>query len=311
MKTDPVVPKDLAASVLSVPPLARTASGGLDRQANGKLLAHLRAGGVRTFLYGGNANLYHMAPSEFPAFLTMLADLAEDGDWMVPSVGSDYGKALDQVGMLKDLPFPTAMVLPQRFPVAPDGVATGLRKLADAYGKPLIAYVKDDGFIAAADLGRLVADGAVCAVKYAIVRERPEVDPYLEEVLQHVDRSQVVSGIGERPAVAHLTRFDLASFTSGCVCIAPGLSTAILRALKRGDATEAERLRKLFLPLEDLRDKYSPLRVLHAAVELAGIAQTGPLLPFLTNLTDAAVLADVEREARRLLDADQAAKAAA
>ena len=310
MKTDPIQPEDLAASVISVPPLARTPSGALDHQANGKLMAHLRDGGVRTFLYGGNANLYHMAPSEFPELLTMLADLARDGDWMVPSIGSDFGKALDQVAMLKDRPFPTAMLLPQRFPVSLEGVATGVRKLADAYGRPLIAYVKDDGYIAASDLGRLMADGAICAVKYAVVRERPENDPYLESILDAVGRNRVVSGIGERPAVAHLTRFDIAGFTSGCVCIAPGLSMAILRALKNGDAAEAERLRALFLPLEDLRDTYSPLRVLHEAVRLAGIAETGPLLPFLANLSDEAVLAAVADEARKLLQADQAAMAA-
>ncbi len=310
MKTDPVEPKDLAASVIAVPPLARTPAGRLDSQANGKLLAHLRAGGVRTFMYGGNANLYHIAPSEYPAFLAMLVDLAQPGDWMVPSIGSDYGKALDQVSMLRDMPFPTAMVLPQRFPVAPEGVATGLRKLAEAYGKPLIAYVKDDGYLDTGDIGRLRADGAICAVKYAVVREHPEVDPYLEAVLDGVDRSLVVSGIGERPAVAHLTRFDLAAFTSGSVCIAPGLSTAILKALKRADRAEAERLRALFLPLEDLRDRYSPLRVLHEAVRLAGIAETGPLQPFLANLSDAATIAAVGREARCLLEADQAAMAA-
>lgn len=310
MKTDPIQPHELAASVISVPPLARTPGGSLDHQANDKLVSHMRRGGVRTFLYGGNANLYHMAPSEFPELLTMLAELAQDGDWMVPSIGSDYGKALDQVAMLKDTPFPTAMSLPQRFPVALDGVATGIRKLADALGRPLIAYVKDDGYIAAADLGRLMDDGAICAVKYAVVRPEPDVDPYLESILEVVDRSHVVSGIGERPAVAHLTRFNLAGFTSGCVCIAPGLSTAILRALKRGDSVEAERLRALFLPLEDLRDAHSPLRVLHEAVRLAGIAETGPLLPFLANISDEAVLAAVADEAGKLLQADQAAMAA-
>ena len=48
------------------------------------------------------------------------------------------------------------------------------------------------------------------------------------------------------------------------------------------------------MPLEDLRDGISPLRVLHAAVHLAGIADTGPLLPYLANVTDAKQLADIE-----------------
>jgi dihydrodipicolinate synthase/N-acetylneuraminate lyase len=175
-------------------------------------------------------------------------------------------------------------------------VATGIRKLADIYGKPLIAYVKDDGYVEAAVLGRLMADGAICAIKYAIVRKDSAEDPFLNELLSQVQRERAISGIGERPAIVHLRRFGLAAFTSGSVCVAPRLSTALLRALKSGDDREAERLRTQFLPLEDLRDKHSPLRVLHAAVAAAGIADTGPLLPFLSNI-EAGPVAAIEAEA--------------
>jgi dihydrodipicolinate synthase/N-acetylneuraminate lyase len=311
MKTSAVETADLTRSVLSVPPLCRRADFAIDREQNIRLLAHLRAGGVSTFMYGGNANLYNMAPSEFALFCELVQGIAESGDWIIPSVGSDYGKAADQLAFLRGQPFPTAMLLPHRFPATPSGVATGIRKLADIYGKPLIAYVKDDGYVEAADLGRLMADGAICAIKYAIVRKDPAVDPFLDELLNVVPRERVISGIGERPAIMHLRRFNLAAFTSGSVCVAPRLSTALLRALQRGDDREAERLRTLFLPLEDLRDQHSPLRVLHAAVAAAGIADTGPLLPFLANIEARPVLTAIEAEARRLLSANQAMKAAA
>jgi 4-hydroxy-tetrahydrodipicolinate synthase len=311
MKTTPITSADLAASVLAVPPLARRADFTIDREQNARLLEHLRGGRVRTFMYGGNANLYNMGVTEFRALCDLLVALGRDGDWFIPSVGSDYGKALDQLTMLRDYPFPTAMALPHRFPATPAGVATGLRRLAEAYGKPLIAYVKDDGYVEAADLGRLAADGAICFVKYGVVRDDPTTDRYLEDILAHVDRTKVISGIGERPAIAHLTKFGLAGFTSGSVCVAPGLSTALLAAIKRGDSGEAERLRALFMPLEDLRDAHSPLRALHDAVRLAGIADTGPMLPFLSNIEDPAILANIEREARRLLAADRAALARA
>ncbi|HVR65236.1 MAG TPA: dihydrodipicolinate synthase family protein, partial [Verrucomicrobiae bacterium] len=61
----------------------------------------------------------------------------------------------------------------------------------------------------------------------------------------------------------------------------------------------------------DLRDKHSPLRVLHAAVAAAGIADTGPLLPFLTNIEAGPVLNAIETEARRLWEQNQAIKLAA
>ncbi len=103
--------------------------------------------------------------------------------------------------------------------------------------------------------------------------------------------------------IAHLQDFGLIGFTSGSVCIAPHLSTAILHALKGGDAAAAAELRRHFLPLEDLRDAYSPIRVLHEAVRLAEIADTGPLAPLLSNLDDPSVLGGIEAAARHLRDA--------
>ena len=300
MKTDAVTAADLTRSVISVPPLARRADLALEDAENGKLLAHMRAGGVSTFMYGGNANLYHMGVSEYGPLLELLQRLAKADDWMIPSVGGDYGKAMDQVAIAKSHPFPTVMVLPQRFPVASAGVATGLRRIADAYGKPIIAYVKDLGYIEPADLARLARDGVLAAIKYAVVLDDPAEDPYLRTLLGDVDSKLLISGIGERPAITHWTRFGLRAFTSGSVCVAPALSTAILRALKASDERQAESIRTLFLPLEDLRDGHSPLRVLHEAVRLAGIADTGPLLPMLANITDAAILRDVEAAARDL-----------
>lgn len=307
MKTTIETPSDLMRSVISVPPLARRADGTIDREQNGRLLAHMRDGGVTTYLYGGNANLYHMAPSEFVAMLDIFCDLSKDGDWFIPSVGSDFGKALDQVRSLRAYDFPTAMVLPQRFPFTPGGVASGLRRLADAYGKPLIAYVKDEGYIEPADLAKLAGDGSVCAVKYAVVREKPEDDPYLRNLLSVVNPDIVVSGIGERPVIEHLTLFGIKSFTSGSVVVGPRLSTAIMQALRRNDIAEARRLREFFLPLEDARDAYSPIRVLHEAVRLAGIAETGPMQPFLENITDAKILSETRAAALHLFQANAAA----
>jgi dihydrodipicolinate synthase/N-acetylneuraminate lyase len=311
MKTTPVTPADLAASVLSVPPLARRADFAIDKAENARLLNHLRGGGVRTFMYGGNANLYNIGQSELRALAEMLIELARDDDWIIPSVGSDFGKALDQVAMLRDLPFPTVMLLPHKAQSTPAGVAIGIRRLADAYGKPVIAYVKDEGYVEAADLGRLVKDGAICAIKYAIVRDNPANDPFLSDLVNAVDRSLIISGIGERPAIDHLTKFGLQAFTSGSVCVAPGLSMALLRAIKRGDLAEAQRIRALFIPLEDQRDKHSPLRVLHDAVRLAGIANTGPMQPYLTGFTDPAILGAIGQAAKELLAADRAAQAKA
>jgi 4-hydroxy-tetrahydrodipicolinate synthase len=311
MKTNAITPADLAASVLSVPPLARRADLSIDSAQNARLLDHLRSGGVRTFMYGGNANVYNMGTADLRGLVETLIKLSRDGDWFIPAVGSDFGKARDQLTMLRDFPIPTAMLLPHKAQSTPAGVATGIRKLADAYGKPVVAYVKDEGYVEAADMGKLVKDGAICAIKYAIVRDDPLKDPFLADLVKAVDPSMIISGIGERPAIDHLTKFGLQAFTSGSVCVAPGLSMALLRAIKRGDMAEAARVRALFIPLEDQRDNHSPIRVLHEAVRLAGICDTGPMLPYFSNVIDPKIVAGIEKAAKELIAAERNATARA
>jgi len=312
MFTGSITPERLQKSVLSVPPLARNADLTLNASANRDLVAHLRAGGVSTFMYGGNANFYNIGVGEYPAILDMLESIAAADEWMIPSVGADYGKACDQIDILKGRAFPTAMVLPLRFPATPAGAANGVALLAERYGRKVIAYVKDEGYTTPQDVAALVKDGHVCAIKYAIVRDNPAEDAFLSTLVKLVDPNLIISGIGERPVIDHVRGFELKAFTSGSVCVGPALSTRIRVAVQGGDFTTAAKLREHFMPLEDLRDGHSPLRVLHEAVRLAGIADTGPILPFLSNIADANTLEKIADAARVLRDLnDNPAKLAA
>ena len=191
---------------------------------------------------------------------------------------------MDQASILRGRGFPTAMALPFGHPSNDSGVATALRRFADKLGAPVIAYVKALGYIGPATLGKLAKDGVICAIKYAVVREDPSKDAYLDELVAHVDRDMVVSGIGERPAIVHLRDFGLKCFTSGSVCVAPRGSMRLLALLKAKRYDEAAKLREAYIPLEDLRDAKGPIRVLHDAVTLAGIADMGPMLPMVSNL---------------------------
>jgi len=306
MKTTPVTKADFERSVLAVPPIARQADFSLDEAQNRALIRYIEAGGIRTLMYGGNANFYNLGISDFEAAVKQLAALAGQDTWVIPSIGPEYGKATDQLRVLRDFAYPTAMVLPLSFPGTPAGVATGIRKLAERYGKPVIAYVKSDNYLNPADAGALVRDGAVCAVKFGVVRKDPATDAYLSAILEHVSADQVVSGIGERPAPIHLRKFGLVSFTSGSVCVAPRMSLALLAALKAKDDVKAAEIQKTFMPLEDLRDAYSPIRALHTAVTLSGIADMGPMLPMLTEIEDPAQRREIEAAARALRASDEA-----
>jgi dihydrodipicolinate synthase/N-acetylneuraminate lyase len=275
---------DLARSVLAVPPLARHADLTLDRAANGALIHHIERGGIATLMYGGNANLYHAGLYDYAELLDMLLELARDDSWVIPSVGPDFGKMMDQAAILRSRPFPTAMVLPAASHSTMAGVEAGIARFAERLGRRVIVYLRAETYLDPKAIRRLVDHGIVRAIKYGIVRPDPADDPVLAALVGLVDPKMVVSGIGERPALAHWRRFGVASFTSGLVCIAPRASQAMLAALKRQDYAAAERLRAAFLPLEDCRDALNPIRTLHEAVTLSGIADMGAMLPLLSNL---------------------------
>ncbi len=131
---------------------------------------------------------------------------------------------------------------------------------------------------------RLVDDGTCIAIKYAVVRKEVRDDAYLAELLKRVDRSNVISGIGERPAIVHLRDWGLVGFTTGSGCLAPRLSQTVFEACRAGNYTEAEHLRSFFLDVEDIRDELGPARVLHEGTQAAGIAETGPIPPFVSEL---------------------------
>jgi dihydrodipicolinate synthase/N-acetylneuraminate lyase len=281
-----LTPARLTASVLAVPPLCRNTDLSLNAVENRRLIRHIEAGGITTLLYGGNANFYHLPLSEYDAALSMLAESAGEGTLVIPSVGPAYGTAIDQAKVLLGHRFPTVMLLPQTGITTSRGVADGVRRFVQAAGVPVLLYIKHDGYVDVPDVARLAEAGLISGIKYATVRSDAADDPYLRDLVKAVDPAFIISGIGEQPAIVHLRDFGLGGFTSGCVCVAPRPSGQMLAALRRKDYAEAERIRLIFKPLEDLRNAINPIRVLHEAVRLAGIAETGPAMPLLTNLEE-------------------------
>lgn len=304
MKTSPVTSTDVARSVLAVPPFARNQDLSINRDANAQMISHIEASGISSLLYGGNANFYNVGLYEYGEVLDTLAELASPDTWVIPSVGPDFGKMMDQVPLLRAREFPTVMVLPMMFAATVAGVELGIRRFADAYQKPVVVYLKDDSYLTPSAVERLCKAGVVSAIKYAIVRAEPKKDAFLSELVQRVDKSLIFSGIGERPAIVHVQDFGLGSFTSGSVCVAPNGSTQILKALREENWEAAEALRARYLGLEGLRDEYSPIRVLHEAITLAGIADMGPMLPHLSNI-EGELTAKVKAAASELLAWDR------
>jgi dihydrodipicolinate synthase/N-acetylneuraminate lyase len=300
MNVTPIAESEFASTVMAVPPLARRSDLTLDVEENRRLIRHMEAGGIRTLLYGGNANLYHVAVSEYRELLDMLADLTGPQTRVIPAIGPDFGKMLDQARILAQTSYQTAMVLPLAGFTTPAGVEAGLKRISDTAGIPLTLYIKSEDYVDVETLARLVESGTLAAVKYAIVRQDPANDPYLRGLLERVPASKVVSGMGERPALVHVRDFGLAAWTTGSGCIAPRAVMALLAAAKEGRAQDAQRLYDQFMPLETLRDDISLIRVLHDAVTLSGIGNMGPILPLLSGSPESALPA-IEQAAKALL----------
>ncbi|MGB4711717.1 MAG: dihydrodipicolinate synthase family protein [Fuerstiella sp.] len=288
MQTTPVTSAQFSKSVLAVPPLARNSKLAICPDNNKKIIRHIEDGGVSMLLYGGNANLYHIRPSEFGHLLDVLVEAAAEDTLVIPSVGPAYGTMMDQADVLKNYDFPTVMVLPTKAVMTEAGLMTGFRHFVEALDRPAVLYIKEEGYISPEGAAELVNDGLVSFIKYAMVRDDPADDPFLDRLVDKVDPKKLCSGIGEQPALIHLTKFGCSGFTSGCVCVNPALSQKMLAAINAKDYDLAEDIRQQFLPLEDLRNEINPIRVLHEAVTLSGIADTGPHLPLLSGITDSA-----------------------
>jgi len=293
-------PADLRRSVISVPPLCRDASFKSSASENKKLIRHIESGGVDILLYGGNANFYNIALSEYEEVLDQLEAGAGEQTLIIPSIGPFYGTAMDQAEILKRKNFPTALLLPTKAVSNPEGVRDAVLRITEKMERPIGLYVKDEGYVTPPVVKALVEAGTISWIKYAVVLEDPANDPLLEALCNEVPRELISGGIGEQPAVIHWTKFGVEAFTAGCVCIAPQRSQQMLLALQAGDFAKAEAIRETFVKLEDLRNAHGPIRVLHHAVKLAGIADTGPQLPLLADV-DASLLPAIEEAAKELL----------
>lgn len=305
MRTAAVIAADLARSVVAVPPLALKADLVIAEAECRRIVARCEASGIRTILWGGNAQLQHWPVSRYGELLAMADSTAGPDTLVVPSLGPDYGRLLDQAAILARTPFPTAMALPMPAHTTAEGVARALAETAQRAGKPLVAYIRQRGYLTPDGLARLVAEGTVVAVKYGVAMPATGRDRYLDELVAAIGAERILSGSGELLAVPHLWEHGLSGFTSGCVCLAPRLSGRVLDALQRRDRAVLDRLLPPIRALESLRERHGLVRVLHDAVRLAGIAETGPILPMLSNC-EIELLPEIAAAARALVEAEAA-----
>ena len=304
MKTTPVTDADIARSVWAVPPLSRSGDEQLSTTENARLCRHIENGGVSTILYGGNANIYAATARLFEAFVEQAPEWVATGTWLIPSVGADWGKLLDQARLLSRADFPAAMTLPVTTPHDKPGIERAIRDFSQSAGIPVIVYVKTAGYLPPDRFEALFADGIVVAIKYAAEADDPRRDSYLADLLKAVPAARIVSGIGEIAAIPHLDSYAIAGFTAGAVCIAPKRSMEVLHALQAGDAARAAQLCEPIQPLENLRADHGPIPVIHEAVTQSRIADMRTILPPISSVAEV-VREQIRAAALALLEAEE------
>src|SRR5207244_12572572 len=110
MKTNSISPEDLRG-VFAVPPLARRRdpARSLDLAQNDLIVRHIISGGITRLIYGGNAFLYHTTLAEFAELLEWLAGFS-DQLWVIPSIGTPYGRRTGQSKLLRKFQLACVMV---------------------------------------------------------------------------------------------------------------------------------------------------------------------------------------------------------
>jgi hypothetical protein len=108
----PVQPEVFTHSVVALPPLARAQDLALSPEQNHRLIRSIEAGGIRVLLYGSNAVLQHLRPSEYAPLLAMLEQIAGPDTVVIPSIGPSHGLMMEQLEVLRGTSFPTVQILP-------------------------------------------------------------------------------------------------------------------------------------------------------------------------------------------------------
>jgi dihydrodipicolinate synthase/N-acetylneuraminate lyase len=269
--------KDCAA-VLVVAITPRHPDLSVDLEGVRRNARHLRDCGVRVAMPEcGTGLVYDATLAEYEAVVGAWMEEVGKELLVVPGIGPGYGRALEMGHIARSLGVAGVMIMPVVGPASAAGVEEGMSRIARQVGLPTVLYQRRLDLMPVEQVVRLCRLDEVVGLKYAV-----DDTGAFERIAALAGRgAAMVCGMAEDPSIAYLER-GAVGFSSGMANFVPRMSLALLRAFQRGDLTEAQRLRGLMVPFEDLRGesraRYSG-SALHAAMEVAGLAG-GPVIPF-------------------------------
>ena len=273
-----ILDKEACRNVLVVAITPRLSRLEVDLQGAYKNVRHLIERGVDFIMPAcGTGLVYDMDLEDYEALVGTFVDAAGDEARVVPGIGPGFGRSLEMGRIAQSLGVAGVMIMPIVGPASPVGVFIGLREITRCVRLPIILYQRRLDIMPVTDVVRLCEIDNVVGLKYAV-----EDTGAFEDIAEKAGkRAAMVCGMAEDPCIAYMER-GAVGFSSGMANFVPRMSLTLLRAFASGDTLEAERLRALMVPFEDLRGergaRYSA-SALHAAMDYAGLSG-GPVIPF-------------------------------
>jgi 4-hydroxy-tetrahydrodipicolinate synthase len=225
----------------------------------------------------GTGLVYDATLKEYEAVVGAFMDAAEGEAHIVPGIGPGFGRALEMGAIARSLGVAGVMIMPIVGPASAKGVLNGLREITEKVNLPTILYQRRLDIMPVDEVVELCSMDGVVGLKYAV----DDLETFRRIVAAAGDKAAMVCGMAEDPCIDYMDQGAI-GFSSGMANFVPRMSLAILQRYQQGDKTEAQRLRQLMVPFEDLRGengaRYSA-SALHAAMDYAQLAG-GPVVPF-------------------------------
>ena len=278
-----ILDREACRNVLVVAITPRRSDFKVDLQGAYKNVRYLVERGVDFIMPAcGTGLVYDMCLEDYEAVVGTFVDAAGDEAWVVPGIGPGFGRSLEMGRIAQSLGVAGVMIMPIVGPASADGVFNGLREIAKAVQLPTILYQRRLDIMPVSSVIRLCEMDNIVGLKYSV-----EDTEAFEAIADKAgDRAAMICGMAEDPCITYMER-GAVGFSSGMANFVPRMSLTLLRTFVSGGTVEAERLRALMVPFEDLRGeraaRYST-SALHAAMDVAGLAG-GPVIPFAADVT--------------------------
>jgi 4-hydroxy-tetrahydrodipicolinate synthase len=261
------------------------ADGHVDVAALRKLVARLCAAGVDSIgLLGSTGSYPYLSRSERHRALD--AALDEISGRLPILIGVGALRTDEAVRLAQDAKAAGAaagLLAPVSYtPLTEEEVFEHFATVARESGLPLCIYDNPGTThfrFSPALVGRLSGVAGIIAVK-SPAPEPPAVTAHLAALRRLVPEGFSLGYSSDWAAVEALLAGGDAWY-SVVAGLFPGVSVAIVRAVRNGDATEARRLNATLEPLWALFKEFSSLRVIYACADLLGICHAEPPRPIL------------------------------